>query len=295
MKNIISFIVILIITTTSCHQKLVPQQTVDSRGNKNLLGKASKESLQKDPYNIWFNKNYDDYTIDTLSAEQLKPNLSNKHFAIFMGTWCGDSRREVPRMFKILEYCGVPSSHIQLIMVSNTDSMYKQSPQHEERGMNIHRVPDLIVYDNKNEMGRIVESPVASLEKDLLSITNNEGYVPNYKAVSFLTTIFSEKKMEDINNHVNDYANAVKLLAKNSSELNTYGYVLMAAKEMDKAGFIFICNTILYPAEANVFDSMGEYYFKTGNKLLAKENYQKTLQLDPKNEDAKKMLAQLEN
>ena len=288
MKNIISFILIVFITATSCHSKLIPQQTVDSRGNKNLLGKANKESLQKDPYNIWFNKNYDDYTIDTLTAEQLKPNLSNKHFTIFMGTWCGDSRREVPRMFKILEYCKVPSSQINLIMVSNTDSMYKQSPQHEERGINIHRVPDLIVYDNKTEMGRIVESPVTSLEKDLLSIATSEGYVPNYKAVSFLITIFSEKKMEDFNNHVNDYANAVKLLAKNSSELNTYGYVLMAAKEMDKAGFIFKCNTILYPADANVFDSMGEYYFKTGNKLLAKENYQKTLQLDATNEDAKK-------
>jgi hypothetical protein len=295
MKNIISFILVVFITATSCHPKLVPQQTVDSRGNKNLLGQATKASLQKDPYNIWFNKNYADYTIDTLTAEKLKPNLSNKHFTIFMGTWCGDSRREVPRMFKILEYCGVPSSHIQLIMLNNVDSMYKQSPQHEEHGINIHRVPDLIVYENKNEMGRIVESPIVSLEKDLISITNNEGYSPNYKAVSFLITIFTEKKAEDINNHLNDYANEIKLLAKNSSELNTYGYVLMAAKEMDKAGIVFKCNTVLYPGDANVFDSMGEYYFKTGDKLLAKQNYQKTLQLEPNNEDAKKMLAQLGN
>ena len=295
MKIIISFILFVFICATSCQPKIIPQQTTDSKGNKNLLGKATEASLQKDPYNIWFNKNYADYTIDTLTAEQLKPNVSGKNFKIFMGTWCGDSKREVPRMYKILKYCGVPSSRIELIMVSNRDSTYKQSPQHEERGMNIHRVPDFIVYDNKIEMGRIVESPVVSLEKDLLSIINTEGFVPNYKAVSFLITVFAEKKMDDINNHVNDYANAVKLLAKNSSELNTYGCVLMAAKEMDKAGFIFTCNTILYPADANVFDSMGEFYFKTGNKKLAKENYQKTLQLDAANEDAKKMLAQLEN
>jgi tetratricopeptide (TPR) repeat protein len=297
MKNIIAFIlsIVLIISISSCSKKIISQETTDSKGNKNLLGKSDKKNLEKEPYNIWFNKNYNDYVVDTLTAEQLKPNLINKHFTIFMGTWCGDSRREVPRMYKILEYCGVPTAHINLIMLSNTDSMYKQSPQHEERGINIHRVPDLIVFNNKTEMGRIVESAVVSLEKDLLSITNNEGYVPNYKAVSFLITIFSEKKMDEINNHINDYANAVKLLAKNSSELNTYGYVLMAAKEMDKAGFIFKCNTILYPAEANVFDSMGEYYFKAGNKILAKENYTKTLQLDPTNEDAKKMLAQLGN
>jgi tetratricopeptide (TPR) repeat protein len=301
MKKIISFILFIVaITETSCHSKLIPQQSVnqqitDSKGNKNLLGTCTKESLEQEPYSIWFNKNYADYNIDTPTAEKLKPNLSGKHFTIFMGTWCGDSRREVPRMFKILEYCDVPSSHIKLIMLNNTDSMYKQSPAHEERGVNIHRVPDLIVYDNNNEMGRIVESPVVSLEKDLLSITGNEGYVPNHKAVSFLIKLFNEKTTADINNHLQDYANAIQPLAKSAAELNTYGYVLMAAKEMDKAGVAFKFNTILYPDKANVFDSMGEFYFKTGDKLLATKNYQKTLQLEPTNENAKKMLGQLGN
>ncbi len=65
-------------------------------------------------------------------------------------------------------------------MVSNQQDSYKQSPQHEENGRNIIRVPTIIIEDNFKEVGRIVEYPVVSLEKDMLSILRKERYVPNY-------------------------------------------------------------------------------------------------------------------
>ena len=72
-----------------------------------------------------------------------------------MGTWCGDSRQEVPKIYKVLDHCNVPESHIQLINLNVHDSVYKQSPSHEEKGLNIHRVPDLLVYEKEKEMGRV--------------------------------------------------------------------------------------------------------------------------------------------
>jgi cytochrome c-type biogenesis protein CcmH/NrfG len=63
---------------------------------------------------------------------------------------------------------------------------------------------------------------------------------------------------------------------------------------MRKAGIVFKLNTELYPDKANVFDSLGEYYFKTGKRSLAKENYLKVLQMEPDNKNAKKMIAQLQ-
>lgn len=39
-----------------------------------------------------------------------------------------------------------------------------------------------------------------------------------------------------------------------------------------------------------MYDSIGEYYFNTGDKETAKNNYRKIMELDPKNENAKKML-----
>jgi tetratricopeptide (TPR) repeat protein len=294
------FIVIVSNCFVSCISKSIGkqrmnQQVTDSKGNSNLLGRCTKNALQQDPYNAWFNKNYAAYQVDTAIAEQLKPALHKKRFVIFMGTWCGDSKREVPRMFRLLEYCGVDQSAIELVMVSNVDSVYKQSPGHEEFGLNIHRVPDLLVYDHNKEIGRMVESPVVSLEKDLLSIATHSGYVPNYRAVSFLINLFSEKDPRELNDSLSLIADRIKTLAMNSAELNSYGYVLMAAKEMSKAGVVFGLNKILYPAKSGVYDSYGDYCMKMGNRSMAKENYQRAIAIDPGNENAKKRLLELDS
>ena len=98
-----------------------------------------------------------------------------------MGTWCGDSRREVPSIYKILDYCQVKPSQVQLINLNNSDTAYKQSPGHEEQGLNIRRVPTLLIFDNQHEMGRMVESPVTSLEKDILAIVTGQPYEHRYK------------------------------------------------------------------------------------------------------------------
>ena len=300
MNKIFSFIIsIIFISLLSCHPKLTPQNTVmnqemmDSHGNSMLLGQCSKERLQEKPYDAWFNKNYADYKIDTVSAEILKDKLRGKKIELFMGTWCGDSRREVPRMFKILDYCGVKQKNIELVMLDSRDSLYKQSPTHEERGLHIHRVPDLIIFEKDKEMGRIVESPVVSLEKDMLSIIHEEGYVPNYRIVPFLVKLFEQQTAEKIKNNLPALATQARPLMGNASELNSYGHVLMAAKEMDKAEIVFILNTMLYPDNANMFDILGDYYSRSGNNMLAKENYQKALQIKPDHEHAKKMLESL--
>ena len=302
MKSIFKSTIYIIIIGCffSCHPKLAPQgslnrESTDSRGNAMLLGTCTKERLEQKPYSDWFIKNYSDYNIDTAAAEKLKEKLSGKKFLIFMGTWCGDSRREVPRLYKLFDYCGIKPAQVQLIMLDNRDSVYKQSPTHEERGLNIHRVPDLLIFEKNREIGRIVESPVASLERDLLAIANKEKYTPHFQAVSLLIELFREKSIQDIESNLTALTDEVKPLTKNTSELNTYGYVLMAAGEKEKAKVAFKLNTLLYPGNANAFDSMGEYYFKTGNKMLAEENYRKSLQLQPANDHAAKMLEQLQN
>jgi hypothetical protein len=98
-----------------------------------------------------------------------------------MGTWCGDSRREVPRIYKLLDYCQVSPSQLQLVNVSNSDTAYKQSPGHEEQGLNIRRVPTLLIFEGQHEVGRVVESPVTSLEKDILAIVTGQPYEHRYK------------------------------------------------------------------------------------------------------------------
>ena len=183
MKRFILFISILVCAIFTIAQPL-NQLVKDRNGNPMLVGCCTKEALMQEPFASWFVPNYTNYNIDTVVANNIKQLIRNREFVIFLGTWCGDSKREVPRLYKVLEYCGVQPEQIRLIMVSNHDTAYKQSPTHEEQGLNILRVPTLLVLENRTELNRIVEYPVESLEKDLLRILERKEYKHAYVRTS---------------------------------------------------------------------------------------------------------------
>lgn len=76
-------------------------------------------------------------------------------------------------------------------------------------------------------------------------------------------------------------------------QLNTLGYELMNGGKVNDAIEIFKLNVEQYPKSFNVYDSLGEGYMKAGNKKLAIKNYEKSLKLNPDNDNAKKMLQKL--
>jgi hypothetical protein len=78
-------------------------------------------------------------------------------------------------------------------------------------------------------------------------------------------------------------------------ELNTLGYQFMKAKQYKEAIRIFQLNIEAFPKSSNVYDSLGEAYMDDGEKELAIANYQKSLQLNPKNRNAMLMLEKLNN
>lgn len=61
--------------------------------------------------------------------------------------------------------------------------------------------------------------------------------------------------------------------------VNNLGYTCMGMKKWDKAETFFNMNITNYPADANGYDSLGDFYQARGNKLLAIENYAKALTL----------------
>jgi hypothetical protein len=254
----------------ACHPKMVPhastgntnsaanndgaaltspinKEITDEKGNPQLLGICTRSALQQPPYNTWFIKNYNDYTVDSATANRLRISLAGRQLTIFMGTWCGDSRREVPRIYKILDYCGIDSSAVRLVMVSAADSAYKQSPGHEERGLDIFRVPDLIVRDRDTELGRIVESPVISLEKDLLLLSAKEGYTPQYPGANRLMHLFREEQPANIEEELPQVAARIRPLVHSPSELNGYARVMRTAGEQQKASIILKINALIFP------------------------------------------------
>lgn len=156
--------------------------STDTEGKPMLLGIHSWKELKQKPYRDWFKKNYKDYTVNDTIMPALKKALQGYDITVFMGSWCGDSKREVPRLIKILRKADFSIDNFKIVFVNDHDSAYKQSPQHEEAGRYIYRVPTIIIEKNNTEVGRIVEHPVESLEKDLLKICTGEKYQPTFTA-----------------------------------------------------------------------------------------------------------------
>src|SRR5260370_12295705 len=75
--------------------------------------------------------------------------------------------------------------------------------------------------------------------------------------------------------------------------LNALGYTLLYSGQPQDAVTVFQRNVQEYPESGNVYDSLGEAYMKAGQKELAIQNYEKYLQLDPKNHNADHMITTL--
>ena len=65
--------------------------------------------------------------------------------------------------------------------------------------------------------------------------------------------------------------------------INSTGYRLMGQNKFADAIRIFQLNVALYPRSWNVYDSLGEAYMNHGEKELAIQNYEKSLELNPQN------------
>jgi CubicO group peptidase (beta-lactamase class C family) len=80
----------------------------------------------------------------------------------------------------------------------------------------------------------------------------------------------------------------------NDGALNRIGYDLLERDRVSDAITVFKLNAEEYPKVANVYDSLAEAYAKAGNRQLAIENYKRSLELDPKNQNAIDHLKELE-
>ncbi len=167
MKKVFFFVLLGLIALGGCNngQKQTYKKITDSRSGKPMLvGKVGRDVLFSEPFRQWAQQGYDDYQVDTSALDTVK--LPDFKMVIVMGTWCPDSRREVPRMFKILDYLHYPSDSVEIYCVDRN----KTAGDYDIRDLNIERIPTFIFYVGGKEKGRIIESPHKSLEQDMVEI-----------------------------------------------------------------------------------------------------------------------------
>jgi len=75
--------------------------------------------------------------------------------------------------------------------------------------------------------------------------------------------------------------------------INSFAYELLSSKKMNEALAIFTLNTELYPNGYNAFDSLGECLLILNRKDEGIKAYKRSLELNPKNESARKVLNDL--
>lgn len=77
-------------------------------------------------------------------------------------------------------------------------------------------------------------------------------------------------------------------------EFNNLGYMFLQEKLIAEAVAIFRLNIEMFPESSNVYDSYGEALAEAGDKENSILNYRKSLELNPNNDNAKKMIEKLE-
>ncbi len=140
-------------------------------------------------------------------------------------------------------------------------------------------------------------SPVQAISNGIWAILEGkEIEMPKFPILIELSKILVDK---DVQVAIERYDNLKKNQPEDynfgEAQLNLLGYSLMAKERLNDAIEIFKLNVAAYPESSNPYDSLGEAYMKAGKKELAIENYEKSLLLNPENENGKKMLVELKN
>jgi len=138
----------------------------EKTGEPMLIGPTTRDAFNDSSFSLWWNSTYNLYKVDSITANKIKDVLKDIDITIVMGTWCSDSQYEIPNFYKILDYLSYLTKKVILINVDRN----KKGKDDEVDSLNIELVPTIIFYKDEKELGRIVESPDESLEKDMLGI-----------------------------------------------------------------------------------------------------------------------------
>jgi len=152
---------------------------------------------------------------------------------------------------------------------------------------NISKHQTVILFDN-------MKNPAFYVAMNALKILNGEKIPKPKKSVA---KTYGRVLMKE---GVADAVNLLKQLKKDTLnysqseyEMNLLSYQLMGSGKDDLAYEVFKTDIALFPESWNVYDSYGEILLKLGRKDEAIKMYQKSMELNPENENGKKVIERI--
>ncbi len=167
MKNLIlSAFFLMLFTNTSFAQEMNKMYFDKRVGSEILIDECNRDGLESGRFGEIFASQYENYKPNQEIIEPLKSLTENISIKIVFGSWCHDSKMQLPRFYKVLDQINFDDKKITVVGV---DRM-KKTQDADISGLKIRLVPTFIIYKNDKEIGRIIENPKKSLERDLFSI-----------------------------------------------------------------------------------------------------------------------------
>lgn len=167
MKNILTGL-ILLLTMNVGAQELNKTIEDPNRHKQVMLNVCTREGITSfAEFKASYDPNYAAYKVDSTSLNDLAKLVKGKKVTIVLGTWCGDSKYQVPHFLKIMDALKVDENKLTFIGVDGS----KKAENGLIDSLNITRVPTFIFTDKKGkEVARITEHPTETLEKDMLKL-----------------------------------------------------------------------------------------------------------------------------
>ncbi|MEI6123154.1 MAG: thioredoxin family protein [Bacteroidota bacterium] len=168
MKKFIFALLISMVCFTQTKAQDMNKRVFDDKSQTDIIvDNCTREGILSCDFVNDYNAEYPAYKPNATVLDSLKSLLNDISCVIVLGTWCGDSKEQVPRFYKISDLLGNPFIAISLIGVDRE----KVAPAiNVKEKYAIELVPTFIFYRNNTEIGRIIESPKTSIEQDLLNM-----------------------------------------------------------------------------------------------------------------------------
>jgi hypothetical protein len=147
---------------------LIASERIDKNGSIVLKGKVTLEQLNERKKFEWLASGVERYHPNQDIVDSLKA-FKDFSLVVVLGTWCSDTKEQLPKLIKVLQQMNYPLKSIQLIAVGRDKKVPRQF-----RNYTVQNVPTIFVLRQNNVIGKVVETPIKSMEEDVLEILRKQ-------------------------------------------------------------------------------------------------------------------------
>lgn len=174
LRSVLLVPVLLLLVPAGACASAGEETTAEADDGPVLTGRLTREEIEAaDPEWVHATVRAE---IDVAAANALTAVEPGAEVLVFLGTWCSDSRREVPRFWRALDQIGAQVGglvpfEVEYLAVDRS----KEEPAALVEGQDLRFVPTFVVRRGGEEVGRVVEISPNGIENDLLALLTGEA------------------------------------------------------------------------------------------------------------------------